>query len=38
MIEFLKSLAQQAGAMAYADQLGLKSSNIHSKSNIFGDY
>ena len=34
MIEFLKHLARQAGAMAYADQLCLKNANIHSKTNI----
>ena len=34
MIEFLKQLARQAGAMAYADQLRLTNANIHSKGNI----
>lgn len=34
MIEFLKQLARQAGAMAQADQLCLKAANIHSKENI----
>ena len=34
MIEFLKQLARQAGAIAYADNLRLKAANIHSKANI----
>lgn len=32
MIEFIKHLAKQAGAMAYADSLGLKTASIHTKS------
>ena len=34
MIEYLKTLARRAGAMAHADQLSLTDVNIHSKSNI----
>jgi len=34
MLEFLKELAKQAGAIAYADLLQLKTSNIHSKGNV----
>ena len=33
MIEFLKQLARQAGAIAYADSLQLRAANIHTKSN-----
>ena len=32
MIEFLKQLAKQAGAIAYADSLQLSSASIHTKS------
>ena len=35
MIEFLKHLAKQAGTLAYADNLRLKASNIHTKSTVF---
>ncbi len=34
MIEFLKNLARQAGAIAYADSLRLKAANIHTKSTV----
>ena len=34
MIEFLKHLAKQAGAIAYADRQQLKSSSIHTKSTM----
>lgn len=34
MIEVMKQIALQAGAIAYADQLQMKSSNIHNKGTI----
>ena len=34
MLEFLKQLARQAGAIAYADCLRLKADNVHTKSTV----